>query len=372
VRSWRIRPGAYLIDEYELARGLPSRLTQQGKRDHAIALIEVLGEFYGDDPRYWPELADAYLRAGYQEKATTALAKAVEMNPDRTELAWVLENIDDIMPTVQIQLAAEGKYEPGESTGLRGPYLGQKPPGSKPEVFAPGLLNSMDHEYSITFSPDGREIYFSRSTIGTMVCRWREDGWTAPEVIYLIDEDHLTEEANVAPDNRKIFFCGRKGIREQREIYVADRVGDGWGPAKKLFVGMYATSALNGNLYYTEITGSPDYGVVVRRRPTAGGYGEPEVIGGGVNSPDPDAHPFIAPDESFLIFDTYREVGRGVNISFRNADGTFGEAIPLGEHLGIPPVGQPALSPDGKYLFFCLNGDMYWVDASSLMDLKPE
>jgi hypothetical protein len=29
-------------------------------------------------------------------------------------------------------------------------------------------------------------------------------------------------------------------------------------------------------------------------------------------------------------------------------------------------VGQCALSHDGKYLFFCLVGDMYWVDAGFL------
>ena len=44
---------------------------------------------------------------------------------------------------------------------LKGKYLGQKPPGLKPEVFAPGIISG---KYSfhgfLTFSPDGKEIYW--------------------------------------------------------------------------------------------------------------------------------------------------------------------------------------------------------------------
>ena len=42
----------------------------------------------------------------------------------------------------------------------------------------------------------------------------------------------------------------------------------------------------------------------------------------------------------------------------------------LHDKLGIPPVGQTALSHDGKYLFSCLAGDIYWVDAGFLAELK--
>jgi len=41
-----------------------------------------------------------------------------------------------------------------------GPYLGQPPPGLKPEIFAPGVVSMGSHELSITFSPDGEEVFF--------------------------------------------------------------------------------------------------------------------------------------------------------------------------------------------------------------------
>jgi hypothetical protein len=363
---------AYAIDPYELLRGLPARLKQQGKRAEGLALIEMLADYFGDSPRYWPELGNAYLQAGDREKAKSALKKAVEMDPNQTDIAWTLDHLDQIMATIRIQLDAEGRYAPGQNTGLQGPYLGQTPPGPTPVVFAPGIVNTTDNEYSISFTPDGREIYFSRGGKGTLVCRWTDAGWTAPEVVQLIDEQHITEEASIAPDGRRIFFCGRAGLRGEREVYVADRVGAGWGTPGKLFTGMYPTVTLDGVLYYTEITGRPDYGVIVRRRPTADGYGAPEALQGGMNSDAPDAHPFIAPDESFLLFDTYRQPGAGLYICFRRADGSWSHIVSLCDRLGIPPVGQAALTPDGKYLFFSMCGDMYWVDAAFLAELKPD
>ena len=42
----------------------------------------------------------------------------------------------------------------------KGPYLGQKPPGMTPEVFAPGIISTEHKEHStLAFSPDGTEIF---------------------------------------------------------------------------------------------------------------------------------------------------------------------------------------------------------------------
>ena len=46
---------------------------------------------------------------------------------------------------------------------LKGPYLGQKPPGMKPEIFAPGIVSTPEiYEGRGTFSPDQNEFYFVR------------------------------------------------------------------------------------------------------------------------------------------------------------------------------------------------------------------
>ena len=46
---------------------------------------------------------------------------------------------------------------------LTGPYLGQTPPKMIPEVFAPGIVSKVgSHEFAGTFSPDGKEFFFTR------------------------------------------------------------------------------------------------------------------------------------------------------------------------------------------------------------------
>lgn len=38
---------------------------------------------------------------------------------------------------------------------LKGSYLGQKPPGRLPEVFAPSIISTAFDEFKIVFLPDG-------------------------------------------------------------------------------------------------------------------------------------------------------------------------------------------------------------------------
>jgi hypothetical protein len=362
----------YAVDGYELAVDLPARLVLRHQRIEAMELIRALGPLFGDEPRYWVELGIAQLRCAQAREARESLTRAHNLASDRADLGWMLEHLDDLADNARRQAEREEQLVPGEPIGLTGPYLGQTPPGRTPEVFAPGILSTTAHEYHISFTPGGREIYFSRGRVGTLVTRWGEDGWTAPEKINFIDEDHLTEEANLTPDGRAVIFCGRSNRQDKRELYRAERTPDGWSSATRLFPGMYATSTLDGTLYYTAHGEGRDYGAIVRRHRTGDGYGEPEVVPGeGINTEFPDAHPWISPDESLLLFDSYRDPGAGIYASFRRPDGAWSPAVPLHDRLGIPPVGQCALSPDGKYLFFCLAGDLYWVDAGFLDELRP-
>jgi cytohesin len=58
-------------------------------------------------------------------------------------------------------LAAKGADQgPPRFPVLTGPYLGQKPPGEEPEIFAPGIVSTMGMQHGpAVFSSDGREVY---------------------------------------------------------------------------------------------------------------------------------------------------------------------------------------------------------------------
>ena len=57
---------------------------------------------------------------------------------------------------------ADGSEAGNPGVKLKGPYLGMKPPGKVPELFAPGIVSTLFHEHSfLSFSPDGSEIYWT-------------------------------------------------------------------------------------------------------------------------------------------------------------------------------------------------------------------
>lgn len=365
--------GAYNVDPRELlilgARQLPA----EGKEVEGLELLRLLDEAYPDRAELKYRIGLACVLLGRKEEAQRNLIRTMEIDSTRTHIRWMIERLDERIDTARLGRANLEKYAPGQDLGIQGPYLGQEPPGDVPKVFAPGFVSTHLHEYSISFTPDGKEIYFSRGGSGTLVCRWEKDGWTAPIKVDLFGDSLECEEASVAPDGTRIYFNARKTLRHEREICRAARIGDGWGNPEKLFQGMYATATLDGTVYYTLTSGRPDYGVIGRVKPAGAGYTDPEVVGGEVNSERIDAHPCIAPDESFILFDSDRGRRYCLYVCFRRPDGSWGKAVCLGDHLGMPDLaGQAALSPDGKYIFFSYEGDMYWVSARKLGELKRE
>ena len=87
--------------------------------------------------------------------------------------------------------------------------------------------------------------------------------------------------------------------------------------------------------------------------------------------------PYIAPDESFIIFESNRPGGKGqmdLYICFRTPDDSWPEAINLGATINTKGQERfPGISPDGKFFFYGGHtSDIYWVDAKIIEELKPK
>jgi hypothetical protein len=141
---------------------------------------------------------------------------------------------------------------------------------------------------------------------------------------------------------------------------------------------MFATTDREGNLYVTDISRGDD-GQIMHARPPGDGHDAPTPLGPAVNTEHSDAHPCIAPDGSFLVFDSRRPGAVGGDgdgdfwICFREADGSWTDAVNVGEPVNTPGDELcPALSPDGRYFFYTSRRDIYWVRAEVLEDLRPE
>lgn len=267
---------------------------------------------------------------------------------------------------------------------LRGAYLGQDPPSEKAELFAPGIVSTCTQHSSAYFSPDGKEIYFSRMLPlpHVILCMKEENGiWTKPHVAV----EGLTPF--LSPDGNKLYFS------RDWALWVAERRGSGWSDAinlgnvvnfQKRQDGPSVTS--DGTLYFCSMYG--DHDGIYRAELKNGLYVEREKLGFGINSGSPDGLPYIAPDESYLIFTSFRSESIGMSdlfVSFRRSDGTWTTPKNMGPKINTDAKeGYPFVTVDGRYLFFystrvsVLNerriadgpGNVYWIDAKIIQELK--
>ena len=92
---------------------------------------------------------------------------------------------------------------------LKGPYLGQKPPGMTPEIFAPGIICTGYSERIAAFTPDGKELYYVLAGAPHFVILYTKEvngKWIKPEVAPFSGK--YSAEFNISPDGNKIVYIG--------------------------------------------------------------------------------------------------------------------------------------------------------------------
>ena len=271
---------------------------------------------------------------------------------------------------------------------LKESYLGQKPPGELPELFMPGIISNCDLHSSVYFSPDGKEVYFSKlkesNTWYIVFMREKNGQWTEPQSLC----KGLTPF--LSPDGKTLLFS-----TQDWDLWKMERSGNHWSAPINLgstinFARRQDGPSVtrDGTLYYC--TAYQNAKGIVRSTFKDGNYNEPQALGSAVNSNHNEGFPFIAPDESYIIFSSFRpgSYGQGdLYVSFRNDDGTWTAARNLGPKINSEAKDRfRCVSPDGKYLFFNSNrvsrlnaksiadgpGNIYWVDAKIIEELNPK
>lgn len=257
---------------------------------------------------------------------------------------------------------------------LEGPYIGQEPPGMTPKAFAPGIPSSAYRDWGGSFTPDMKEYYFGR--------RFHESGKTS-RLVYRLENNYwkLFEAGpemggSISHDGKTMY--SRKGYRE--------RTDEGWSELKSYgapfeeYRIMRLTASATGTYVFDEVGNNGD-GMLRYSQWVNGRREAPRLFGKEINTGKWTAHPFIAPDESYIIWDSEREGGYGdsdMYISFRQNDGSWSDAINFGETINTEGEdGGGYVSPDGKYLFYCRrctppNFEIMWVDAQIIENLRPK
>jgi len=285
--------------------------------------------------------------------------------------------------------AQEKKKDTLDFPILKGAYLGQKPPGKTPEIFAAEIISFGQHEHGFVISPANDEAFYVKpsNNMSIMHLKRENDRWLAPEIAPFSGQ-FKDMCLRFSLDGKKIYFTSKRPIKGKTDfnIWIVEKKGETW--KQPVSIGNSVNTnynecnpsvAANGNLYFQYFTNNGLKSDIYYSPYKNGSSDKPEKLPPGINTEYNDAGPFIAPDESYLMFHSNRPGGYGymdLYISFKNPDGSWGKAKNLGEAIntGLSESGA-YVTPDNKYLFFSNYfgqriGHIYWVDASLIDSLR--
>ncbi len=270
---------------------------------------------------------------------------------------------------------SNGNSPPNTELPSAEPYFGQVFPGSTESRFAPAIFNEEMHAPPI-FTPDGREVYWSlMDSRGVMFMKIENGVWTEPAPAPF-DRGGQGDSPFITSDGTRLLYLSSGSNNEK--IRLVEREEDGWGSPEMLpdevnhnGAHWQASMAENGNLYFGSL------GEIYFAEFVNGSYAQALELNSSINTPDAhEGSPFIAPDESYLIFD------RAPNSSYADLYITFrNEADEWDEPVALEPLNTGLhelyanVSPDGRFLIFLSNrsgGSLlpYWVDAGIIEELR--
>lgn len=244
-----------------------------------------------------------------------------------------------------------------------------KPPPSvceigPPELFGADVLSTSNaEEWAFAFDRAGTTVLLQRgdftryslyqSTLGPR-------GWSQPVPMALSRPDANDSDAFITPDGTRLFFSTNRddaGTKADFDIWVAERRGRGdWSHPRKLGAAINSggnewlpSVAKNGSLYFeSDREGGKTH--LYRARFNGRDYEPAQRLPFPINSDSAEESPFIAPDESYLIF---QRGGGQLFISYRNGQRWSDPVL-----LDLPASTlkySPYVSPDGRFLYFTSN-----------------
>jgi len=253
-------------------------------------------------------------------------------------------------------------------------YFGQKPPGLIPEVFAPGIISTEYLEACGVFTPDMKEFYLMRrggkyEKRSLVVFQNKNNQWYESLVSSSVNRPSISPDGKTIHLGKQYIERTEAGLSEVKKLDV---------PSFEDIRIMRLSASAKGTYYFDEYD---SIGAIRYSRLIDGKREKPQKMSKEINRGKWIGHPFIAPDESYLIWDAERDSGFGdsdIYISFRQQDGSWGEAINMGDKINTSAWdAYPSVTPDGKYLFFHRkigpeNNDIFWVDAKVIETLRTQ
>jgi len=273
------------------------------------------------------------------------------------------------------------------STAQENLYLGQKPPDSIPEVFAPGVVSINGRfESTISFSPDLNEMYFEakheNEASQIYFSKLVNGAWTTIKKANFTKGSKKEEmHPFVSPDGKRIYFTAYDSIFSDEHIWHVNRLEKEWSDAIKLNspvnedMVFFPNHSKNDGLYYFNLSKFKTYYAPNKN----GEFIEPQEV-----DIDMGHHAFISPNGDYLLVtarnnEEENRKDNDIYVYFKNQDGTWSSPINLGTTVNTNfSEKTPSISPDGKYLFFGRDerdiepglSNIFWVSTEVIEKLR--
>jgi hypothetical protein len=268
--------------------------------------------------------------------------------------------------------ACVGRASARQASAAPAPPYATEKPLNEPRLFAEGVISTGDYDSHPAFAPDGRTLYFLKSSPDfgfwtIVVSRFEAGRWGAPEVAPF---SGLYSDADpfVTADGSRLYFISNRPVpgkaKPDMDVWFVEKTAGGWGEPKNLGPPVnsegnewYPTLTSDGTIYFgSDRAGGKGRTDLYRARLDGGAYAGAENLGENINTQFNEFEPLVSPDERFLIFMGGGRAdslgGFDLYLSYRRG-GVWTKPVNLGDKVNSAGNElSPTIAPGGKYLFW--------------------
>jgi hypothetical protein len=243
-------------------------------------------------------------------------------------------------------------------------YMGQKPPGEIPVKFMPGIVSTKEDDSCFEISISGKEMVFNRAGKIYITKQENNGAWTVPKALF------EGGESSFSKDGQMIYFNSRASISGSKvalNVWYSKKLNDIWQNPSYLSGEvmnqvMHAPSLnVKGDMYASGIT---------LQKFEADKFLRSEKL----HPPIKGSHPFISFNDRYIIFDKRPPSGgyaADLYISYRLEENKWSNPVWMNTNINTDKAETNAyVTPDGKFMFFTRNFDIYWVKADFISNLE--
>lgn len=242
--------------------------------------------------------------------------------------------------------------------------VGGDVPGDTPVPFMSDLAPAGTLIHSGVFSLDLREFYYTISDrdftqFDVYVIDTAGSAGSQPKQTFF-NSEHNEHGTSFSPDGRFVYFSSTRpvpvnGVTDTWHIWRSEKLDGQWRepefvdiPNMRDRLVSHPSVSNSGTLYFH--SGNPDYSELMLYAATSSGdnFNDAVLLPETVNSGASQVTPFVAPDESYLLFERESDL----YISNRDDTDSWSLAVPLNEKINSNGKGNPFVTPDGKFLFY--------------------